>query len=622
MSRVSRTGEVDKDTPLLPSGKFHWIADEEEEVTFHLTNVIDQDDRVVINRTESDSQMCTYEVYYEEEPDTESWEPRAGCPEGVASQTHIHSLAVIVPEAFYFPMLLDAANRGRILLELILADLQLELRKHPNDPKLRLYIDDLGNTLTKRRPSDDECSDDVVRTLLEKGEFGILKSISKTLGSNPAGLAVKIGLALQDYGLNEMLPVLDHLWTLQSSADGALGHASFLMSICITLSGGIPGDQPVPVELRGWLNRTLNTLLSRVELRRVLGDSEVRPLALMAIVFAQPAFDEIIVPFALSLARRTAFIVVFLTRLTGPTLREKALRLGPDAVRLTYHNISPAFLNDLTLLAHRDAHLVRLIGDYHVMGLNIADLFEAVEKSLCKVLKEDASGVYDHFLHDLIVLFIRYFNDRSDKDGFTMQGSNDARFIGRILRLYRAAYVGPSPQTPTDWRQSLPDVFRRCCMDCLLLCQFIEHPTRAEQTFRLNMNKKRRDHMISKLSNTLRHEPAGSGAPYGLRVIKTNGWYLGRKTAWIDRAKRAEDQLNELKARTTLAELIGEGTFQEIFSFVRQVPESLESLTQIVPATRLTNVLQPIEPKVEESSISMPLSTIPSKRPFIKIEKD
>ncbi|KAL4862952.1 hypothetical protein BDV12DRAFT_34895 [Aspergillus spectabilis] len=636
-------GEVDMYDPLLPLDSFHSMVDVHD-TTFYLRHVIDPAGKVVIDKLETTETMCAYDPFLDTAPDDERWLYGPGTAHGLVTHFYYHTVAVVIPEEFYYPLLLHAASAKQLQPKRVLNELRRQYQDYPGNQRTQMQLHELCDIILKDGHWEKETYQEVAHIGLELLDHDIVNRSLFWLGKCCTDLAESIGKAIARHGLNQMQPILDHLWTLSSVS--CISHISVLRTVAMTWAseGRLSGQEISVSEFKGWYIDTISMLFTRLERLEFLGEEEGGLLARLESFYLKQCFEEKVVPIVVKRAAETGFAVSFLASLCETAMVDK---LGIEPIAAAYRKILPAVLDEFAILNRHTAlrhplssmrynssrkadyfvrpdDLVKVIERNHLMNIGVRSLLQSIQRSVHNVLQQEPEVVYTHFICPFIKSFAKDLATRASKDGFTAPGSTEATFIVRLLKLYIMAHVGPPPTPPTNWSQSLPNL-TNCCADCDRLRAFVEDPIRTEESVR--MGEKRRLHILRKLMHGFKWDIDSMVTPNALRVTKTPQWFNSVKKAWTHRADEAEWHLTSLGNSCPVIEVLGHDAYEDLRRFVFHVPNALPDSTVVRQNERTSNPRPAVQTSSQShnglgSSTPTPLlsaPTVPRKRSFIDL---
>ncbi|RDW84154.1 uncharacterized protein DSM5745_04480 [Aspergillus mulundensis] len=605
-------------------------------VDFTCNLVHGPDGKIVVDQLKINPRMCASTLSLPQEP---TYEERRG---SLTIQTYYRTVTVIIPNAFYFPLLLEALQRSHVQVKLLLEELSRAYRASPADPKLRSQTNELCQLIladpiwSKRYP------EEVARLGLEMDDATIVKQCLDILEEKVENLAKDFGKAITIRGVDHMRPVLDHIWTLRSSS--AVGHLSMLEQMRspwseISRSGNYSFEQALT-----WYKATRDMLFTRLEERTMLQHADGKLLARTV-----PCFDKIftktrVVAMVGKNVRSPGFSVSFVTSLFGNY--DKANCLDLDKILPVYRGLIPDVLKEFEIMAHRPAprpfiyipprswkaedfvrphSVVRLIDQCLRIDQDVSGLLDKIEKQVNYRLNGSSTGVFSQFVCQFVTSSADVLQRRLQNQPPTDTNNVQHQWSGLIFRLLESCLLrctgGPYPTSHTDWSQHLPG--EDCCFDCEDLRRFVQDPYKQTEEFRIAQG--RRSHLQARLPKTFVCETIRDGSPHVLRVIKTEAGFIHAIDFWKEGAKIGRDRLELIAKRCPLKDVIGEERYKELEVYVTK-PNALATNSTPVSNQAMT-ALNPIDANRRSrdgprSPTSAPTPTIPQKRSYLKLEDD
>ncbi|RDW84155.1 uncharacterized protein DSM5745_04481 [Aspergillus mulundensis] len=576
-------GPVDdlRPTKRLPEGEFYNIGT----IIYRdlsLLKVIDIDGSVLIHGHVASKDLCTYDVDLDlaGEPDEDAPLQQTSAGPRVGYQIYGHSIAVVVPDSFYFPFLLHAAGQSpkdRFIdnIKVVWDDLHGAFRANPEDQKLRNQMSELCRIVFEDQKWRKQILDEVIWVALEIGEFEVVKRALNSRGEQAEELAKRFGEVIYTRGIEQMQPVIDHIWRLISSSP--MGHIMSLVQMRSTWTP--PAAHHTPAKAIEWYESTLAMLFDRLEQKDpvYLDASAGSTLAHAVPHFPESFFDTRVVPFAKKVASNTPFSLALMTALF--MMYERGEVGLPGSILEVYQDLIPAIFRDFTIFSRRFSrqpnwyrpehfvniyHVATLIKYTRTLGLDIAELLSILEEKIRESQKEQE--IFMLFATPLLRIICQGLRKKHEGDVSAAVASEEAAFVIRVMKSYITPSSGPFPVTPPDWRQSIDNVNPSCCPDCAELRRFVEDPVEHQKDF--CMVARRRLHIQSKLNRHLVYFTVPEGSPRTLRIIKTHDRNSELRNWWKETAARHRGVLESLNEEIKLRETIGETAYQDIYACI------------------------------------------------------
>ncbi|KAL4876221.1 hypothetical protein BJY04DRAFT_223306 [Aspergillus karnatakaensis] len=608
---------------FLPLNEYTVMEDRGDTI-FRLRTVTDSAGNIITQNITTNEDLCAYDPRDDNKPDAKQWS-RGSFPIRL-SQFIRHIVAVVVPEAFYYPFMLHAANSNSLQPSSILGELREACQNTPENQIAREQLHDLCRIILTKSDWGNEVYREVALSGFELRDQDVVHRSFTFNKDRPQDITEIVAVSLSRYGFDFMRP-------LPAWLD--------------------PNQQANKTGFDEWCTKTLAMLLDRFQKQRFLQEGEGRVLALLAARELKAYSEEYIVPVIIKRATETGFVVQFVLKFCEWRFNSSE-QLEKEPVVATCQKLLPAILKGFTLLdlstasiyplsAMRSlegkkenffinpATLVQFIEKLQILELLVEDVFQAIEKSVLEILPKDIKTVSEEFIFPFIESLTNHLHAKTQNSEFINLGSNQAAFIPRLLKLYITARVQPYPRPSTDWRQPLP-LASFCCADCANLRAFFEDPSRSAESFRIGGPQRR--HLIEKLDPSCRWEVIREGLPHALQVTKTNRYFDSMYQTWTARAQHAESQLSALARQCPLSQVLGNEAYEDLRRFAFHIPDPVPetgnnqrdgsgsvSQGQNHTAEQSTPTASP-SASATASASRLGVSTVPRKRSFVDLCDD
>ncbi|OJJ08835.1 hypothetical protein ASPVEDRAFT_156431 [Aspergillus versicolor CBS 583.65] len=603
---------------------------------FYIHLAKDLDGNTVFRGAEGNPSLPAYDLQDGVEPIAEN-----GSRGPAIHRHYVHTVALVVPKPFYAPLLLSTAKAGNLCNPReVLKDIYREYQACPEKQKLRSQVSELCEIMASqdimtsqhRRLTRDALLD-VAPIALEIGKFDVVVKCLDVLGHRSERLAGDIGKAIYTHGVQQMQPVLENLWKVQTRS--RLDGMSTLAGIRRAWDNSA-GEQHTPDEIHAWFSRTFNMLLTRTGLTPELREIDGQELAFGVGLLTKSFVEENAVPFVRVNGHYNGFVVSFLTMLFRLTPERDGHDL--DFITSVYRSLLPTLLQHFSILngppdglRHstispseliKPKSVVNLIEQMNILNLDITPVLSILERSITEF--HHRHGIFLFFLQPLIESLSCYLRpgdlasaspastDSEDTNDEVIESpaqtdSKEAKFIVRILKNYIQSYVGPPPPPPKPGAT---------------LRHFVEDSHAFEQDF--PMGAQRRKHLQGKLPRTFVTDTIRTGSPHTLYVRKTVEWYTPHQHNWRTRAAEVRGRLHSMELLSPLLNAIGEDVYDGLVLLCEPLPSPAPGQVTSTLASSASNALNEIQPNRQSNSgprgSSSPASTVPQKREFTELD--